>query len=108
MPSVKVILIIYLVFINILNIFLFGIDKSKAKHNSKRISEKSLFLVSFIGGVFGAILAMMLFRHKTRKTGFKLAIFLLILWNLILYGFIVDRVFYELYDGLDFLALCGI
>ena len=43
-----------------------GIDKSKAKRHVWRISEKTLFLVSVIGGSIGTWAGMYLFRHKTK------------------------------------------
>lgn len=46
---------------------MYGIDKWKAKRHSWRISEKMLLLLSFFGGVVGAVIAMQLFHHKTKK-----------------------------------------
>lgn len=45
----------------------FGVDKLLAKMGMHRVSETFLLAVSFVGGAPGALLAMMLFRHKTRK-----------------------------------------
>ena len=46
------------------------IDKQKAKRGSWRIPEKSLFIITFLGGGVGTISGMYLFRHKTRKIYF--------------------------------------
>ena len=45
---------------------LYGLDKLKAKMDAWRIAEKTLLGLSFIGGAAGGLLAMLLFRHKTR------------------------------------------
>ena len=75
----------YLGLINLMTFIMFGIDKSKARSGSSRISEASLFLISLIGGALGGLLGMMLFRHKTRKMGFKAIMFIIILINIYLY-----------------------
>ena len=75
----------YLAFINLVAIIMFGIDKSKAKRGGRRISEASLFLISFIGGAVGGVLGMLVFRHKTRKLGFKAIMFIIVLINIYLY-----------------------
>jgi uncharacterized membrane protein YsdA (DUF1294 family) len=51
---------------------LYGYDKFTAKAGMGRIPERSLFLISIIGGGFGGLAAMILFRHKIRKTSFWL------------------------------------
>ena len=75
----------YLVGINIITFFIYGIDKYKACHNKYRISEKSLFILSIIGGSIGAIIGMKCFHHKTRKLLFWIVnILSLILWIYVL------------------------
>ncbi|MGN1061423.1 MAG: DUF1294 domain-containing protein [Candidatus Coproplasma sp.] len=44
----------------------YGVDKSKAKRHNWRIPEATLLALSALGGCFGGILAMLLFRHKTK------------------------------------------
>ena len=72
--------IIYLIFINILTFFIYGLDKHKARKNKWRIPEKQLFFLAFIGGSIGAEAGMLCFRHKTKHPLFMIgipAIFLL-------------------------------
>lgn len=57
----------YLVIINVISFILYGIDKLNAKLNIFRIPEKVLLNLSIFGGVYGSILGMCLFHHKTRK-----------------------------------------
>ena len=61
---------IYLVIINVISFIIYGIDKYKAKKNTYRISEKSLFMLSIMGGMIGSLLGMRFFHHKTRKISF--------------------------------------
>ena len=44
----------------------YGIDKRKARRGAWRIPEKTLFLLPLLGGSVGALLAMKVFRHKTK------------------------------------------
>ena len=75
----------YLGLINLIALILFEIDKSKARRGSNRISEAGLFFISLIGGAVGGLLGMLLFRHKTRKMGFKAIMSIIILINIYLY-----------------------
>ena len=62
--------VVYLIIINIVGFFAMGIDKWKAKNNSWRIPEKSLFLITLLGGGIGTNIGMYMFRHKTKKIEF--------------------------------------
>ena len=74
----------YLIGINIITFFIYGLDKHLAKKKAYRISEYSLFVLSFFGGCVGAILGMKVFRHKTKKASFWiLNILFLIIWMII-------------------------
>ena len=62
----------------------YGIDKRRAKQEgSDRISEKTLHVLSLLGGWPGAIAGQKLFRHKTYKKSFRLVFWLTVLGNLI-------------------------
>ena len=50
------------------------IDKKKAEKGAWRIPEKTLFIITMLGGGFGTIAGMYLFRHKTRKLYFTVRI----------------------------------
>jgi len=81
---------IYLICISIFSFFIYGYDKLKALSNSRdtrRISEKTLLLSSFIGGTIGSLLAMFFFRHKVKKVSFilKLASIIVIQFLVIYY-----------------------
>ena len=65
---------IIILFFNILSFVLFYIDKKRAIHNKKRISEKTLILSAFLFGSIGAALGMYLLKHKTKNLKFKILI----------------------------------
>ncbi|QMT18644.1 DUF1294 domain-containing protein [Planococcus maritimus] len=54
-------------------------DKRQAQTRGPRIPEKRLWLVAVIGGGIGAYAGMMLFRHKTKHTNFRVGFFILAL-----------------------------
>ncbi len=67
-------LVIYLIAINLITFVLFGIDKRAAIKGRTRIRVATLLSFAFIGGSLGGLIAMHLFRHKTRKLNFTVGI----------------------------------
>ena len=61
---------IYLVVINLFGFFIMWLDKRKAKKGAWRIPEKTLFIITAIGGGIGTTAGMYVFRHKTQKIQF--------------------------------------
>ncbi len=70
---------LYLAFINVVAVLLCIIDKVKAKLNGWRISEKTLWVTSFIGGALGMYITMKLVRHKTQHKRFMIGLPIVIL-----------------------------
>ena len=64
-------LIILITVLQILPFLIYGIDKLFAKLGFSRIPEKALLATTFFFGIVGSIAAMMIFKHKTRKTSFR-------------------------------------
>ena len=59
----------------------FAIDKRRAYHGLWRISEAALIALAVVGGAFGALTAMLLFRHKTLHRLFTITVPLcLLVW----------------------------
>lgn len=65
-------ILIYLIIINLLGFFAMLIDKKKAEKGKWRISEHSLFVLTWLGGGIGTICGMYKFRHKTQKRKFTI------------------------------------
>ena len=63
-------LLIYLIVMNLIGLAVMAMDKSKARHHTWRIPEKTLFLVSILGGSAGTWAGMYLFHHKTKHLYF--------------------------------------
>ena len=75
------IVVIYLLVLNLAGLAVMGIDKYKAVHHAWRIPEKTLFLVSILGGCAGTWIGMYLFHHKTRHWYFVVGMpLILIFW----------------------------
>lgn len=64
----------YLFVINLISFILFGVDKWNARRGKGRIAERDLLIVSCMGGAFGALGGMYLFRHKTLHTKFMICV----------------------------------
>ena len=63
-------ILLYVLAINLFGFFIMWLDKRKAKKGRWRIPEKTLFLITALGGGIGTILGMYVFRHKTQKLNF--------------------------------------
>ena len=73
-------MIYYIIIINLISIIVCYIDKHNAIKSKYRVPENFLIYLSLIGGVFGFVIGMILFHHKTKKIKFILLepIFLII------------------------------
>ena len=63
-------IIIYFIIINDFGFFIMWLDKRKAKKGAWRIPEKTLFIITALGGGIGTTAGMYVFRHKTQKIQF--------------------------------------
>ena len=84
----KHLIIMWLVW-NMITFSMMGIDKWKAKHNRRRISEKSLLTVCFLMGAIGGGAGMLTFHHKTRKLKFQILVPIALVLNLVVITAIV-------------------
>ncbi len=64
------ILLFFYAAMSVFALLLYGIDKLRAKLHAWRIRESVLLGITLLGGAVGALLAMLLFRHKTRHPTF--------------------------------------
>jgi len=74
----------YLLGINILAFLVFGLDKWKARKNRWRVPEATLLMLAVVGGSAGALLGMLVFRHKTRHNKFRIGLPLILLAHLVI------------------------
>jgi uncharacterized membrane protein YsdA (DUF1294 family) len=78
----------YYLVISIVTFIAYWWDKSAAREGRRRTRESVLLTLSILGGAFGGLLAMVLFRHKTRHTIFWVVNILGIVINLYLIVFV--------------------
>lgn len=82
-------LAIWLLVVNLVTFFVFGIDKWKAKRKEKknsvrRVPEKTLFLLSALGGSVGALFGMRVWHHKTLYKTFRFGIPVILILQILL------------------------
>ena len=80
---------IYLTAITLITFIAFAIDKSKSKSKSRRIPERTLLIMSAIGGSLGALLAMHFVRHKTQHAKFKYGIPAMLIAHIALLAYVL-------------------
>ena len=84
--------IIYLATITLVSLATFatyGVDKRRARIAGRRVPERTLHLMSVLGGWPGAWVAQRVFRHKTRKLSFQLIFWGCLLLHVLLVGTVV-------------------
>jgi len=86
--KIFVMFLYFLLLLNAISFGAFGYDKYVAQRNKWRIPERTLLLLSFMGGSVGAVVGMFLFSHKISKPSFYVpVIFIIVLQVIVLYYF---------------------
>ena len=67
-------LIYYYAVISAVTFLVWGYDKLQAQMQRWRVPERTLLTLVLVGGAFGALPGMLVFRHKTRKTLFWITV----------------------------------
>ena len=83
--------VVYLIFINLVGFCAMGIDKWKATRGAWRIPEKTLFTITLLGGGFGTIAGMYLFRHKTKKLYFTIGFPVILITEIVLVLYVLIK-----------------
>ncbi len=76
---------VFLQYLLVLNVATFAVsiwDKYCAVHRLRRVPERTLLAMSFMGGTAGAKLARMISGHKRLKTGFTVSLNLITFFQL--------------------------
>ncbi len=79
LPLLSQIVILYILAINVVTFFFFGVDKLQAQLEKRRTPEKILWFLALLGGTVGALAGMNFFRHKTKKISFQLVLVLILM-----------------------------
>lgn len=77
-------LLILVLLLSLVEFFLMGLDKRRARRGAYRIPEAAFFLLALLGGSLGAILGMHCFHHKTRHWYFRYGLPVILLLQLAL------------------------
>ncbi|MBE0687548.1 MAG: DUF1294 domain-containing protein [Anaerolineaceae bacterium] len=78
----------YYLVINVVTFLAWGFDKFRAQLQQWRVPEKTLYGLIILGGGVGALLGMTVFRHKTRKTQFKVIALISIVVHLFIFFYL--------------------
>lgn len=70
-------LLAWLLSITLITFLAYGYDKVIAGSRKVRVPEGVLLALALAGGTLGALAGMQIFRHKTRKTSFRLRFWLI-------------------------------
>jgi len=83
----------YLIVVAVMSLVCFvayGLDKRRAVNGCRRVSERTLHLMAFLGGWPGALIGQRHFRHKTQKVSFRIVFWMVV----VLHSSIVAAVTY--------------
>ena len=82
----------FLLSVNVIAFFMYGIDKWKAKKDKWRTSEATLLWLAIIGGSIGAWLGMKVWHHKTMHKKFRYGLPLIIIVQIALIIFAYEYI----------------
>ncbi|SFD59888.1 Uncharacterized membrane protein YsdA, DUF1294 family [Lentibacillus persicus] len=74
----------YIISVNIISFLIMAVDKQKAKKQTYRIPERTLWGLAILGGALGVLAGMRQFRHKTKHRLFTFGVPLLIIIQAVL------------------------
>ena len=93
MEDIRLPILAYLIVINTVGFFISLADKNAARNGRWRVPERTLFLVSVIGGSVGTYISMRIFHHKTKHKRFMIGIPLIIAVQAAAVFFVTGRYF---------------
>ena len=82
----------FLLSVNVIAFFMYGIDKWKAKKDKWRTSEATLLWLAIIGGSIGAWLGVKVWHHKTMHKKFRYGLPLIIIVQIALIIFAYEYI----------------
>lgn len=77
----------YLAAVSVVSVIVCMYDKGAAKRGNRRVPEKTLFLLSGIGGALAMYMCMQAIRHKTKHLSFMIILPLMIIVHIVILVF---------------------
>lgn len=78
----------YILVMSVIAFAMYGADKAFAVKQMWRISEAMLLLIALVGGSIGALLGMIVFRHKTKHLKFQIGVPAILLLQIVVVGYL--------------------
>ena len=76
---------------NFVSLIAYALDKIRAIEHASRVRNIILLALAFFGGSIGAITGMYIFRHKTKKDYYTVGVPLIIIMQLVVLFFLMNR-----------------
>jgi len=86
---------VYVIVVAVMSLVCFiayGLDKRQAGNGGRRVSERTLHLLAFLGGWPGALIGQRQFRHKTQKMSFRIIFWLVVVIHVGIVGAVAYRI----------------
>lgn len=92
-------IIFYYLIINIIMFCTMGFDKKRSmmdkSKEKRRVPEKNLYLLAFLGAGLGGLISMSYFRHKTKHIDFAIVYTIATLMHIIITYFMMGTFVFE-------------
>ena len=85
--------LLYLLIISVLSVIVTVTDKICAIYQKWRVRERTLFILSALGGCVAMYLTMLLIRHKTKHKRFMIGLPIIILLQVVILWLILTQEF---------------
>ncbi len=89
MKTAAVAYLIVVIVMSVACFIAYGLDKRQATNGGRRVSERTLHLMAFLGGWPGALMAQRHFRHKTQKATFRIVFWIVVVLHVGVVGAVV-------------------
>jgi uncharacterized membrane protein YsdA (DUF1294 family) len=87
--------VVYVIVVAVMSLVCFiayGLDKRRAENGGRRVPERTLHVLAFLGGWPGALIGQRQFRHKTHKVSFRIIFRLLVVIHVGIVGAVAYRI----------------
>jgi len=91
MSPISIAVIIFTLVMSLISFFLMRYDKQCAIKGKWRVPEKVLFLVAALFGATGGTAGMLIFRHKTKHWYFAVFFPLMMVIQLVIVYFVINK-----------------